>query len=150
MHLRLLLVITALSMCALLGLSAYSSPVQLDLATPTDALKTQLVAMHARDVAAYEQTLTRQTVQWLEAIAKDKHESVDEAIKSYLVHGGTEGSDWPSQTREEKLADGRVDVWMQINGQWSFVRFANEDGAWKMDGFGWPYRQPPQWVKQSG
>ncbi|HVG28485.1 MAG TPA: hypothetical protein VM864_02065 [Pyrinomonadaceae bacterium] len=46
--------------------------------------------------------------------------------------------------REDRLSDGKVDVWMQVNGQWSFERFANEGGEWKMDGFGRERKPPPQ------
>ncbi|MFL6207845.1 MAG: hypothetical protein ACJ74W_03305 [Pyrinomonadaceae bacterium] len=146
MSLRLLLIITALSTSALVNLSACNSSVRLNLATPTAALKTQFAAMRARDVAAYKQTLTRQTVQWLEV----KDSQADKSFAKTFAHSErAEAALEPSQMREEKLADGRVDVWVQINGQWSFERFANEAGAWKMDGFGWPYKQPPQWVKQS-
>ena len=147
---RMLLVL-ALCACAALGPVACSTETSaVNLSTPTEALKTQFTAVLERDVATYKRTLTTATVKWFESEGQRSGKSADELLRAYLERAGRDDcDDWPAQTREEQLADGRVDVWFQLNGRWSFARFAREGDAWKMDGYGWPYKQPPQWIKQS-
>ncbi len=103
-------------------------------ATPTAAFQTFYNSIKNKDAQGIKSIMMKKELEELEAEAKKKNKSLDDFIKDEMITqvGRKIPAEMP-ETRNEKIEGDMATLEFKEGESWRTVRFAKEDGGWKMN-----------------
>jgi hypothetical protein len=100
--------------------------------SPTATLQAFYEALRDRNVEAYKKTVSKNSLQMLEKMAKDMDKTLDEYIR-LDIDKPTRALPDKVETRNEKIEGDKATLEVKnIEGGWNTIPFVKEDGQWKI------------------
>lgn len=103
-------------------------------ATPTASFQTFYNSIKNKDANGVKSIMMKKELEEIEAEAKKKNKSLDDFIKEEMIE--QVGRKIPAampETRNEKIEGDRATLEIKDGENWRTVRFAKEDGGWKIN-----------------
>lgn len=99
--------------------------------TPSEANESLFNAIKNKDKASVKQLLSKDSLEIMDAAAKEKKMTVDELLdKEFFVNVTLPAK---LEQRSEKITDDKATVEMMTHkGEWDSSNFVKENGAWKV------------------
>ena len=100
---------------------------------PSATFKTYFEAQKKKDIAGMKQTLSKTSLQMMEASAKQQQLTVDKMIASQLENPSAKVDKMP-ETRNEKISgdSATIELKNEDANRWDTMYFVKEDGGWKI------------------
>lgn len=103
----------------------------LKMSTPSEANESLFNAIKTKDKASIKQLLSKNSMELMDAAAKEKKMTVDELLEKELFANVTLPA--KLEQRNEKITGDKATVEMLTDkNEWDTSNFVKEDGAWKV------------------